>query len=235
MARPSTAYAQASRKDDDELVREHKGLIDKVCRRAAARCGGAVQPEELFSAAALGLLEAAQRFDPSREASFTTFAEHRIRGAVLDELRAMDPLPRRLRADTEKLKRDTRALEQRLGREATLEEVAEATALGLDEVVSLLQVSKPAESLTDVLVGSLPNHDPSALEGIYRKQLVQQLGTALSQLPQRTATLLSLHYVEELTYREIGQILSISEVRVCQIHKEALTSLKKALAEAVGE
>ncbi len=126
MHRSSSAYA-LGRDDDSALVIRYKGLIERVTRRVAARTGGAVSADELFSAGALGLLTAAQRFDPSREVSFDTFAEHRVRGAVLDELRAMDPLPRRLRADTDKVKKAAIKLQQVNGREATPEEVAEAT------------------------------------------------------------------------------------------------------------
>ena len=228
MSRSSAAYAQQPA-NESALVARYRPLIDKVTRRVASRTGGAVQAEELFSAAALGLLGAAQRYDSNREASFETFAEHRIRGAVLDELRAMDPLPRRLRADTVKLKKDTTALEHRLGREASVEEIAEASGKSPDEVVSLLQVSKPTESLSDVLSGTLQHDGPDAENSLMRKQLIIKLTKSLEALQPRTAMLMSLHYVEGLTYKEIGSVLNISEVRVCQIHKEALASLKAML------
>ncbi|MBL8958058.1 MAG: sigma-70 family RNA polymerase sigma factor, partial [Myxococcaceae bacterium] len=144
MHRSAAAYLEAP-EDESALIVKHKSLIDRVTRRVAARTGGAVSADELFSAGALGLIAAAQRFDPSRDVNFETFAEYRVRGAVLDELRAMDPLPRRLRQDTDKVKKATAKLEHELGREPTADELAAATGKSLDEVANLQVVARPVE------------------------------------------------------------------------------------------
>src|SRR5512134_1528442 len=119
-------YGAPSADPDRELLARHAALLERCARRLAARTGGAVQPDDLWSAGALGLLEAARRFDAARDVRFETFAEHRIRGAMLDEMRRMDHLPRRLRAETERVDRERARLAQQLGREPGADELAEA-------------------------------------------------------------------------------------------------------------
>lgn len=228
MHRSSSAYLAAA-DDESALIVRHRALIDRVTRRVASRTGGAVSAEELFSAGALGLVAAAQRFDPSRDVNFETFAEYRVRGAVLDELRAMDPLPRRLRADTDKVKKAATKLQHELGREATTEELAVATGKSCDEVMNLQVVAKPVEPMTELLAGSLGSSEPSAEDGLAKKQLVRKLSAEVGKLNPRQQLVMQLHYVEGLTYKEIGGILEVSEVRICQIHKEALSNLKAAM------
>jgi len=228
MHRPATAYQQAP-DDDSALVVRHRSLIDRVTRRVAARTGGAVSADELFSAGALGLIAAAQRFDPARDVSFETFAEYRVRGAVLDELRAMDPLPRRLRQDTDKVKKACTKLEHALGREPSVEELAAATGKSLDEVTNLMQVSRPVEPMTELLAAGLESPEPGADQTLQKKQLVRRLSAEVGRLSARSQLVLQLHYVEGLTYREIGGMLEVSEVRICQIHKQALEALGAAL------
>ncbi|MBK7864770.1 MAG: FliA/WhiG family RNA polymerase sigma factor [Archangiaceae bacterium] len=232
MHRSSSAYLSAGRDDESSLVVKYRSLIDRVTRRVAARTGGAVSADELFSAGALGLIAAAQRFDPARDVSFETFVEYRIRGAVLDELRAMDPLPRRLRADTDKVKKARVKLEHELGREVTTEELAVATGKSIDDVASLQQVATPTEPLTELMTRTLEAEGAGAEDTLQRKQLVQQLSAEVGKLSQRQQMVLQMHYVEGLTYREIGSVLEVSEVRICQIHKEALLSLRSSLKEA---
>ncbi len=230
MHRSAAAYREAP-DDESALIKRHRSLIDRVTRRVAARTGGAVTAEELFSAGALGLIAAAQRFDPARDVSFETFAEYRVRGAVLDELRAMDPLPRRLRQDTDKVKKACTKLEHELGREPTTEELSAATGKSLEDVQNLITVAKPVEPMTDMLAAGLESPEPGAEQQLQKKELVRRLSAEVGQLNARAQMVLQLHYVEGLTYREIGGMLEVSEVRICQIHKQALESLGAALKE----
>jgi RNA polymerase sigma factor for flagellar operon FliA len=233
MHRSSSAYA-VGREDDGALVVRYRTLIERVTRRVAARTGGAVSASELFSAGALGLLAAAQRFDPGRDVTFEAFAEYRVRGAVLDELRGMDPLPRRLRSDTDAVKKAAAKLEQKNGHEATAEEVAQAIGKPLDEVVGLMQVAKPVEPLSDFLTATLTSESPGAEAEVLRKEVVRRLSAEVGRLSGRTQQVLQMHYIEGLTYREIGQVLEVSEVRICQIHKDALAALRTGLKEKDG-
>jgi RNA polymerase sigma factor for flagellar operon FliA len=210
----------------DALVHRHGPLIDRVARRLASRTGGAVSPEDLWSAGAMGLVDAAGRFDPGRDVKFETFAERRIRGAMLDEMRRMDHLPRRLRAQVERVERARARSAQRLGREAGPEDIAEELGLPLDEVESLAALGQPHVAALEELVSALPQADDLAA----RNETARALAAAVGRLPERLQLLLSLHYEEGLTYREIARILEVSEPRICQLHGEALGLLQRSLA-----
>ncbi|MEW5738143.1 MAG: sigma-70 family RNA polymerase sigma factor [Myxococcota bacterium] len=214
---------------DSELLRRYGVLIDRVGRRLAARLGLPHLAEELWSVGAMGLLEAARRFDSSRSVRFETFAEHRIRGAMLDEVRKMDHLPRRLRADTEKVEKGRTALGKQLGREPTGEELAAHLKLSVDELAELEQLRQPLLPLVGAL--AVPSGEESAEERVERGRVVQRLTQAISGLGERLQLLLSLYYVEELTFREIAGLLQVSEARVCQLHGDAVKRLRELLAD----
>jgi RNA polymerase sigma factor (sigma-70 family) len=157
---------------------------------------------------------------PGRGASFATFAEHRVRGAMLDELRRLDHLPRRLRNRTDDLVKTRKKLAGSLGREATVEEVA--TDLGVEveeasDMAALLEPPLPLDSILPTLAGGEAT-DATVL----RAEAVGRLTDAIEKLPERLRLVLSLHYIEDLTYREIAGILKVSEPRVCQLHSEAI-------------
>jgi RNA polymerase sigma factor for flagellar operon FliA len=221
------AHARYAADGDGEsaLIARHGELIDRAARRIAARTGGAVSPDDLWSAGAIGLLEASRRFDASREVRFETFAEHRIRGAMIDELRRADHLPRRLRAQVEAVERARARLAQTLQREPTGEELAAAAGIGLEELAGTLALTEHRESELDLLASPLPSAD----EELERGQLTGALAHAVAGLPERLQVLLSLHYVEGLTYREIARVLEVSEPRVCQLHAEAMRRLRATL------
>ncbi|GMU61691.1 MAG: RNA polymerase sigma factor WhiG [Myxococcaceae bacterium] len=214
---------------DAELLRRYGVLIDRVGRRLAARLGMAHLADELWSVGAMGLLEAARRFDAARSVRFETFAEHRIRGAMLDELRKMDHLPRRLRADTEKVEKGRAALGKQLGREPTGEELAGHLKLSVDELAELEQLRQPLLPLVGAL--SVASGEEGAEERVERTLVVQRLTQAISGLAERLQLLLTLYYVEELTFREISGLLKVSEARVCQLHGEAVKRLRELLAD----
>lgn len=228
MHRAHAKYAAtAPPESESALIARYGALIDRAARRVAARTAGAVAPDDLWSAGALGLLDAARRFDAARDVRFETFAEHRIRGAMLDELRRMDHLPRRLRAQVERVERTRTRLGQTLQREPTLEELGRELQLEqaeLDELVNLLQ---PPVALLEQLASPEPPSDAQAEHA----ELLRTLTAAAAELPERLQILLSLHYVEGLTYREIARILDVSEPRVCQLHGEAMARLRAALGE----
>jgi RNA polymerase sigma factor for flagellar operon FliA len=218
---------------DSELLRRYGVLIDRVGRRLAARVGLAHLADELWSVGALGLLEAARRFEPARGVRFETFAEHRIRGAMLDELRKMDHLPRRLRADTERVEKGRAALGRQLGREPTSEELAAHLGLPVDELAELEQLRQPLLPLAGALSVAAPEEGADAK--VDRRLLLQRLTRAIEQLNERLQTLLSLYYVEELTFKEIAGLLQVSEARVCQLHGEAVKRLRALLADGEAQ
>lgn len=208
-----------------ELLARHRPLLDRVARRLSARTGHAVQPEDLWAAGAMGLIEAARRFDPARDVKFETFAEHRVRGAMVDELRRMDHLPRRLRDDADKVERAHARLGQQLHREPTVEEVAAAVGGELESVMEVMQLLQPVVPVAEEVAVSeaLP-----ADEAYERGEQQRLLARAIGDLPERLRILLALYYDEALTYREIAKVLGVSEPRVCQLHSEAMKRLRES-------
>jgi RNA polymerase sigma factor for flagellar operon FliA len=229
-ARRYETTQQAPSLSDNEVVQKYAFLIDRVARRISARTANAVVPGDLWSVGALGLLDAWKRYDTGRAVKFESFAEHRIRGAMMDELREMDHLPRRLRADTDKVRKARKALEVALGREPTADEIAEKLGLSIEELDALQALSQPVVPLTlDLPIAS---HDQGQDSQLDQARAFKRLTDAIEALPQRLSLLLSLHYVEGLTYKEIAQALEVSEARVCQLHGDAVKKLRVVLTEA---
>lgn len=214
---------------ETEVVQKYSFLIDRVARRISAKTANVVQPGDLWSVGALGLLDAWKRYDAERAVKFESFAEHRIRGAMIDELREMDHLPRRLRADTDKVRKARQALGATLGREPTQEELAAKLGVPVEEVDALEALSQPVVPLTPEL--PVASQDAAQDERYDQAQTVRGLTAAIEKLPPRLALLLSLHYVEGLTYKEIAQALEVSEARVCQLHGDAVKKLREILQQ----
>jgi len=212
------------------LIQRYKHLIQRVVRRMAFRLGNPDAADELWSAAALGLIEAARRFDGTRDVKFETFAEHRMRGAVLDELRRNDHLPRRLRTRADEISRAKSQLATKLGREASPEEVASELKLDISEVANVEMASAPPLPIADAI--HEPSPETSAEEALSKREAVVAMTDGIATLPERLQLVLSLYYVEELTLKEIAQVLGVSEPRVCQLHGEAIKKLREALALA---
>jgi len=233
MIRRALATYASSTTDADDLIQRYAPLIDRAARRLAARTGLRSAFDDLWSAGALGLLEAAPRFDAARGVSFETFVEHRIRGAMLDELRKMDHLPRRLRSRTDDVQKVKQKLAAQLGRDATTEEVAQALNVDLEELSgleALLEPHVPLDKATHALVSG-EGHEPSVEEKIERAQLAKALAEGFKKLPERLQVVMGLHYVEGLTYREIAKMLDVSEPRVCQLHADGLKRLRATVPE----
>jgi RNA polymerase sigma factor for flagellar operon FliA len=226
-AAPHRARARYATAGDDAAatVARYGALVDRAARRLAARTAGAVSAEDLWSAGAMGLLEAARRFDPSRDVRFETFAEHRIRGAMLDELRRLDHLPRRLRAQAERVEAARTRLSRSLQRDPEADELASAVGLSLEELAALHASTARHDTAPDALAAPGAGAD----EQLERGELGRRVTAAVSSLPERLQLVLSLHYVEGLTYREIAHVLDVSEPRVCQLHGDAVRALRAAV------
>jgi RNA polymerase sigma factor for flagellar operon FliA len=228
----------------DRLVMSHVALVKALAQRLAQRLPSQVEVSELVSVGVLGLVEAANRYQPSLGVPFDAFARRRIHGAMLDALREVDWAPRSLR----RLRRDVDAaiarLRHELGREPQEHEVASALHLApaqyeraLEdlrtlEVAAIRQLettSDDGETLLDVAI------DPGegAAVQLERKELRQQLATAIATLPERERQILALSYEEELTLAEIGQVLGVSESRVCQLRSLAISRLRTTLRESL--
>jgi RNA polymerase sigma factor for flagellar operon FliA len=232
--------AAATGSEAHDLIQRYAALIDRIARRIVMRTGLHSAVDDLWSAGALGLLEAAPRYDVARGVTFETFVEHRIRGAMLDELRRMDHLPRRLRSRADDLQKARHKLAGQLGREASAAELAAEMKVDLDElngIEALLEPHVPLDKVQHAVdaqaadAGAGPG-EGGAEERLARAQMAKALAESFKTLPERLQTVLGLHYIEGLTYREIAKMLDVSEPRICQLHADGLRRLRATLGEA---
>ena len=226
----------------DDLILEHMPLARYLVNRIAPQLPPHLDKQDLLSAAIIGLINAADRYDPSRGVLFKTFAEQHIRGTIIDELRSYDVLSRSMREKYKRLERQVLALEHQLGRNPTSEEMAGAMEIGLDEYFSLLDdvhvfsfISLDdswdddegnALSLADVLSES---ESKSPQQQVIRMQLAEALGRAIDSLPEKERLAVTLYYSEDLNLKEIGEALGLTESRISQILSQAMVRLRSKL------
>ncbi len=228
------AYAPIPTRDRkrDQLIAAHVDMARRIALKVARRLPQHITREDLVSAAMIGLTEAADRYDSTRGEPFVGFATKRIRGAVLDELRRGDLMSRRARSSANKVGATIAELETKLGRSP--EDIEIAKALGVSEEEYRDNLSQIAHVSVVDLEGaprSVPDGLPSPAEETEKRQLVTRLKEALHKIPERDALILSLYYVEDFHYLEIGEVLGVSESRVCQLHSRAIARLRAALGE----
>jgi len=234
--------AAGSELDRDALILDHLGLLHHIVGRMALDVPGAVDREDLLGWGMLGLVAAADGWEPARGLKFSTYAFPKIRGAILDELRRQDFLPRGRRERLRELEQVVRQLEQEHGSTPTPEELARHLGVGLDEIDEVLHSPKVAGtvSLDDgpgdelgALLGDPRCEDP--VESASFQEQKQQLVQAIQRLPEQEQAVVTLYYGEALLLREIGQVLGVTESRVSQIHSRALYRLNCELrGEAEG-
>ncbi len=216
----------------ESLIVEHIGLALSVARRMAKRLPKGVSQEDLESSALLGLTEAAHRYDAERQESFMAFAAKRVRGAILDYLRHNDILSRRGRRAARQVADAARQVEATHGRSATDSDLAQQLGLSESEFhQSYADVRQASVVSMDDLEGMLADPEFRTPSEILEKQQVRAaLMRALGSLDERQVLILACYYQEALTLREIGELLGITESRVCQIHARAVRILREHLA-----
>ena len=217
----------------DQLISEHTDIARRIALKIARRCPAWMTREDLVAAGMRGLTEAAERYDATRTDAFLPFAEHRIRGAVLDELRRGDVLPRRMRTLARKVTNAIRDIEAS-GETATDERVAEVLGVTVDHYRSrlapLAQVQvQPLEGIASVLVSETTT---SPDDEVSRREMLAQLRAAIHQLEERDARIITYHFDQELSYQEIAGIFGITGSRVCQLLARALERLRVRLGVA---
>lgn len=227
-------YGPPRNRERDQLIAEHVDMARRIALRLGRRLPPWLREEDIVGAAMVGLTEAADRYDVSRGEPFVAFAEKRVRGAVLDELRRGDILPRRARGMARKMNAVITGLEHALGRSPEDEEIAQALGVPVDEYRDELAM---LVHVGFVDVDATVREDMAAAGGspeaaAERTQLVGRLRKCLDELPDRDATVLSLYYVEELGLAEVGEVLGVSESRVCQLHARAIVRLRALFEEA---
>jgi RNA polymerase sigma factor for flagellar operon FliA len=233
-----TRMAVAQTVPADELVAEHVELVKRIAQHLSARLPSSVDIDDLMQAGMLGLLEAARNFDPSRGATFKTYAGIRIRGAMLDDVRKYDWTPRSVHHKYRQVAEAITELEAKTGQPAKGEEVAARLGISLDEYHSILADSASSRlfSLEETLDESsfhrvLPKADTATPEEeLYDAEFRGRLAAEIEKLPERERLVLSLYYEQELNLKEIGQVLEVTESRVCQIHGKAMLRLRAAVS-----
>lgn len=221
---------------DDDLITDNVTLVKRIAHHLAARLPSTVDVDDLTQAGMVGLLEAAGNFDPERGASFETYAGIRIRGAMLDDIRKNDWTPRSVHHKYRQVTEAIHDIEGRLGRAAETEEIAAQLGISLDEYHKILTDSASARlfSLEETVDEPTLHRPPPAAktampdEALFHDQFRDQLAGAIDKLPERERLVLSLYYEQELNLKEIGQVLDVSESRVCQIHGQAVMRLRSA-------
>src|SRR5579883_59740 len=227
----------------EELIVEYAPLVKFVVGRLGIPTTTIIDQDDLMSYGVIGLINAIDRFDPSRGIRFEAFATARIRGAVIDQLRSLNWLPRSAVARVRQIEGALAALEQRLGRPAMEQEVAAELNVPIDRYRQMLQEAGTLVLSLDAPLGSLPQEDgvtsladlledlgsPGPAEQVEQQELLHLLSKALDQLPSRERMLLALYYQEEMTMKEISRIMQVSESRVCQLHMQAVLRLRTAL------
>jgi len=230
------------------MVLQYAPLIKYVASRLALRLPSHISMEDLISSGIIGLIDAVQKFDASKNINFKTYAEFRIKGAMLDELRSLDWIPRSVRKKTHLIENAYAQVQRSLGRPAEAEEVAELLNLELDEFYQLLDETKTVSMVAleegrkgaggplgylehEALETIQDDNARDALLAVHFSGLQKIMVQAIEALPDKEKLLISLYYYEELTMKEIGQIMGYTESRISQLHTQAMYRLKNKLRE----
>jgi RNA polymerase sigma factor for flagellar operon FliA len=231
----------------DRLILTYAPLVKYVAGRLGSGLPAHVDENDLVSYGLLGLIGAIERYDPDRDVKFETYAIARIKGSIIDELRALDWVPRSIRSRARDIERAIAQLEAKLGRTPTDEEVSNALGITEEEFdESLSEISRSSIAALDelwtisasggdqvALIDTIEDtQGPEPQAALAETELKEALAEAISRLPERERLVVTLYYYEELTLREIGEVLGVTESRVSQLHTKAILRLKARLAGA---
>jgi RNA polymerase sigma factor for flagellar operon FliA len=229
----------ADAETENALVQKYMPLVSSVMSRLAMTLPEHVSQDDLYSAGLVGLLQALRNFDPACNTSFETYARVRVRGAMLDELRRMDWVPRTIHEKARRLKQVLLELEQKLGRTPTEAQMAKAMKLSPEEYTDLLDEIRPAAFVCLDAVSTSEEGDGGALyeiiadtagdnpvEQVSSNELKKVVFERLKDLPDMQRKVLSLYYIEDMHLREIAEVFGLTESRICQIHAQAIIGLR---------
>jgi RNA polymerase sigma factor for flagellar operon FliA len=234
--------AKGTTNNTDQMLKQHSGLVKKMAYQLKAKLPSCVELDDLVQAGMIGLMDAIQRYEDTHGAQFETYASQRVRGAMLDELRGADWLPRGIRKNMRDIEVAVQQLEQKLGRPPTESEIAKHMNFSLEDYYDVLsdcqghqliyyedfQDDDGGEHFLDRYVDD-DSSDPvkALLESDFREALID----SIEHLPDREKMLMGLYYEQELNLKEIGAILNVSESRVCQLHSQAVARLRASMRD----
>ena len=240
MAPAQISAKNYGQKDDsyrDQLITEYLPYVKRIVHRIAVHLPSTIDIEDLMNVGVIGLIQAVDRYDPKRDNKFMTYAVFRIRGAVLSELRSRDYLSRANRRKIRELENIHLKLEQKLGREVDDFEIAEELGVDIDQVhrtkqlssisfISFEELGFSSKDEKEKLINYLVDSEEDALALTRLKELKNAVARAIEQLPEKERLVISLYYLDELTMKETGKVLNVTESRVSQIHSQAILSLR---------
>ncbi len=229
-----------------KTIVEYSFLVKQICARFAVRLPSSVFFDDLLSAGSMGLIDAVDKFNPEHHASFQTYARYRITGAIIDELRSMDSYSRSMRDKMKRIEHAAFEVENTKKRPATDQEIAHAMGISLEEYQDMLTRLHGAAILsldefvtsnkkkgyyprTSIESGLKDENTPD--DSFFRKELREILAREINTLNEKEQIVVSLYYYEDLTLKEIGEVLSLTEARICQIHSSVLVKLKTKLQQ----
>ncbi|MDE3269763.1 MAG: FliA/WhiG family RNA polymerase sigma factor [Pseudomonadota bacterium] len=229
-----------------QLIVDYSPLIRFIAQRIVVKLPANIEIDDLISSGIIGLMDAIDKYDPTRDNKFRTYAEFRIRGAILDELRSQDWVPRSVRDKAKKVEKSYMKLEQHLGRSVSEGEVSKEMDMSLEQyhrmitkvrMVMLVSVDEVPTSGTSGDDSRFSNDKGSSdpFINLKNKYLKQTLVENIESLPERQKLVLSLYYYEQLNLKEIGRILNVTESRVSQIHTQAISKLRSKLGSSFLE
>ena len=235
-------YNAAGQIDKEQLVQHFAPFVKRIAYHLMARLPASVQVEDLIQNGMMGLLEAIGRFESGMGAQFETYAAQRIRGAMLDGLRENDWLPRNLRRDFRRIEAAIAQLEQQHGRPPSENELAASLGMPLAEYQKMLQDARGHQLISfedlvdegddDYLERHLADHSGEPSKLLEEESLHRMLVQGIEMLPEREKLMMALYYEQDLNLREIGEVMGVTESRVCQLHSQAVARLR---ARIVGE
>lgn len=235
---------KTSSESREEVILKYAPLIKYIANRIAARLPLRLDTQDLINSGVLGLMDALEKFDPEKGVKFETYAEYRIKGAILDNLRALDWVPRSVRKVATMLEHTYVDLEKKLGRPANDEEVAEAMEIKVEKlhkiinrvskvsIISLEQDSKNDDSRHSLLDRIIGQDSATPFDRLDTEELRDMLTSFIEHLPEKEKQVISLYYYNELTMKKIGEKLDLTESRVSQIHTKAVLRLRGKLKKS---
>jgi len=247
--KPAAEEIEITAENREEVIIRYSPMIKYVANRIAMRLPPHIEVDDLISVGVLGLMDAISKYDSSRGAKFKTYAEFRVRGAILDELRAMDWVPRSIRQKASSVDKVVQSLQVKLSRSPEDQEVAKEMGISLEQFHTTLNETKsiPVFSLDDLGIAKDSGEQQSLLDCLAGKadadpqtqirliELKEIIAKAIDTLPEKERLMVSLYYYEELTMKEIGAVLEITESRVSQIHSKAVYRLRTKLKAIIAE
>ena len=232
-------YTPNGLSDKEECLKVYAPLVKRIAHHMMLKLPGSVEVDDLIQAGMMGLLDAASRYDELRGAMFETYAAQRIRGAMLDELRSADWLPRSLRRDMRRIEAAISRLQQILGKAPSESQIAKELGVTLSEYQQMLQEGRGAQLLyyedfhgegdEDFFERYEFSSDSNPLELLQDERFREALIQAIERLPERERQMMGMHYEQDMNLREIGEVMGVSESRACQLHSQAVARLRTSL------